>query len=146
MKQKRKKNTRQRGSKTHGWGSMKKHRGAGHRGGRGAAGSGKKGDAKKPSVWRIPKEKGFKRRTIRKATITIASLEQFQKTLEEQGVITRKGETLIADLVKAGYGKLLGTGKATKKWEIIVEKATPTAKQKIEEAKGTIKIVGEGEA
>ena len=36
----RKKNTRQRGSHTHGWGAKKKHRGAGNRGGRGNAGSG----------------------------------------------------------------------------------------------------------
>ena len=53
MDNKRSKNSRQRGSKTHGWGAMKKHRGAGHRGGRGAAGSGKRGDAKKPSIWRL---------------------------------------------------------------------------------------------
>ena len=51
----RKKNTRQRGSKTHGCGSMKKRRGAGHRGGRGAAGSGKRGDCKKPSIWKNKK-------------------------------------------------------------------------------------------
>jgi len=46
---KQKKNVKQRGSKTHGYGSMKKHRGAGSRGGRGNAGSGKRGDVKKPS-------------------------------------------------------------------------------------------------
>ena len=32
--QKKKKVTKQRGHKTHGWGSKKKHRGAGNRGGR----------------------------------------------------------------------------------------------------------------
>ena len=41
---KRKKNSRQRGEWTHGWGAKKKHRGAGHRGGRGNAGSGKRGE------------------------------------------------------------------------------------------------------
>jgi large subunit ribosomal protein L15 len=46
----RKKNVKQRGSKTHGWGSMKKHRGAGNRGGRGKAGTGKRGDQKKPTI------------------------------------------------------------------------------------------------
>ena len=51
---KRKKNSRQRGSHTHGWGAMKKHRGAGNRGGRGAAGSGKRADSKKPSIWTGP--------------------------------------------------------------------------------------------
>ena len=49
---KRSKNTRQRGHTTHGWGSMKKHRGKGHQGGAGMAGSGKRADSKKPSIWK----------------------------------------------------------------------------------------------
>src|SRR3989338_7387915 len=49
---KRKKNDRQRGSKTHGWGAKKKHRGQGNRGGRGMAGTGKRADSKKPSIWK----------------------------------------------------------------------------------------------
>ena len=48
---KRKKNSRQRGSTTHGFGSKKKHRGHGSRGGSGLAGTGKRADAKKPSFW-----------------------------------------------------------------------------------------------
>ena len=67
---KRKKATRQRGSKTHGWGSMKKHRGAGNRGGRGRAGSGKRGDAKKPSYQKKAYlgGHGFKSKRDRKST------------------------------------------------------------------------------
>lgn len=38
-----KKVKKQRGSRTHGWGSPKKHRGSGSKGGKGNAGSGKKG-------------------------------------------------------------------------------------------------------
>ena len=67
---KRKKNSRQRGSWTHGWGEKKKHRGAGHRGGRGRAGTGKKGDAKKPSVWKNTKyfgKFGFKKKNVKEA-------------------------------------------------------------------------------
>ena len=52
MKFKKKKLVKQRGSKTHGWGSKKKHRGAGNRGGKGNAGSGKRADQKKPSFWK----------------------------------------------------------------------------------------------
>ena len=87
---KRKKNTRQRAGTTHGYGSMKKNRGAGHRGGRGRAGSGKRGDVKKPSLlW----EKGHKHKgrvgfkTYNKekiTTVNIATLgikiESFVKT------------------------------------------------------------------
>ena len=50
---KRKKSTRMRGKKTHGYGSKKKHRGHGNRGGSGMGGSGKRADSKKPSVQRI---------------------------------------------------------------------------------------------
>ena len=42
----RRKRVRQRGSKTHGWGAKKKHRGKGNRGGKGMAGSGKRADSK----------------------------------------------------------------------------------------------------
>ena len=52
---KRKKNTRQRAGTTHGWGSMKKHRGKGNKGGAGMAGTGKRGDAKKPAIWKNKK-------------------------------------------------------------------------------------------
>ena len=47
---KRKKNSRQRGSHTHGWGAKKKHRGAGNRGGKGMAGTGKRADQKKTLI------------------------------------------------------------------------------------------------
>ena len=41
---------RMRGTKTHGWGSKKKHRGAGNRGGRGMAGAGKRAEHKKTLI------------------------------------------------------------------------------------------------
>ena len=64
---KRKKSTRQRAGTTHGYGSMKKHRGAGHRGGRGASGTGKRADSKKPSIWKQTDyfgKHGFKKKNI----------------------------------------------------------------------------------
>lgn len=135
----RSKNTRQRGSKTHGWGSMKKHRGAGHRGGRGAAGSGKRGDAKKPSIWSVyPNngKKGFSSKSrTKEVSITIAYLETFTKTLAKEG---QKNNTL--NLEALGYTKLLATGKPTKKWSITVAKATPKAIEKIKNAGGSITL------
>ena len=116
MDNKRSKNSRQRGSKTHGWGAMKKHRGAGHRGGRGAAGSGKRGDAKKPSIWRNTEyagKKGFtSHSTSTESPITLAHLENHKKTLIAEGIIIVNGNQHTVDLTKAGYTKLLGTGKA----------------------------------
>ena len=57
---KRKKSVKQRGSRTHGWGAGKKHRGAGHRGGKGNAGSGKRGQQK------LSKFHALKIKTLRK--------------------------------------------------------------------------------
>ena len=50
---KRKKHTKMRAKTTHGYGSMKKNRGAGNRGGRGMAGSGKRADQKNEMVPQI---------------------------------------------------------------------------------------------
>ena len=55
-----------RGTSSHGWGSKKKHRGAGHRGGKGMAGSGKRADQKKPTILNLYGndyygKKGFRR-------------------------------------------------------------------------------------
>lgn len=141
---KRSKNSRQRGSKTHGGGSMKKRRGAGHRGGRGAAGSGKRGDAKKPSIWRAYPAKGKHGFTSHadsgNVTITIKHLEEHTKTLLEQGIVTMQGKAYTADLTKAGYDKLLATGNATKQWTITIDQATPAAIEKIKKAGGQVNI------
>ena len=102
---KRKKNTRQRGTHTHGWGSKKKHRGAGNRGGRGNAGSGKRGDGKKPSYWKdrsYYKNKGF---TSLKTPLKTINIKQLSK-IEETKI----------NLTEMGYDKLLGTGTPDRKY------------------------------
>ena len=126
---KRTKNSRQRGSHTHGWGSKKKHRGAGNRGGRGNAGSGKRGDAKKPSFWKDKsyfKSKGFT--SIHKPlnTINIADLKKFADTK--------------IDLYKKGYDKLLGLGNPDRKYDLKVPRASKSAVRKITEDGGTVLI------
>ena len=80
---KRTKNSRQRAGTTHGWGSMKKHRGAGNRGGVGNAGSGKRGDSKKPSFWKKKKfgMHGFKKKgiCIKIHSINLSGLSKYGK-------------------------------------------------------------------
>lgn len=128
---KRKKNSRQRGSWTHGWGAKKKHRGAGHRGGRGKAGTGKKGDAKKTMYWHEVYfgKKGFVSITEKKVnTINLSQLESLGK------------ESKI-NLQEKGYNKLLGAGKITKKIEVTVLSASEKAIQKIEAAGGKVHIL-----
>ncbi len=143
MKFKRKKVVKQRGSKTHGWGSMKKHRGAGNRGGRGRAGSGKRADQKKPSFWKSKEWKygiyGFKTPKSRKErTINVGHLNNILETLLQKGIAEKKQDSIFVDLSKLKIDKLLGAGTINKKVIIKVKSFTEKAKQKIEQAGGAI--------
>ncbi len=143
----RKKNSRQRGSWTHGHGEKKKHRGAGHRGGRGNAGSGKRGDAKKPSFWkdkRMAGKFGFTNPTTKKVTaISIAQLNVSIEKFVRLGVAKQDKNSpnkFSVDFTTTKYNKLLGTGKPLVAYDIIIAVATPGAIKKIESAKGTVVI------
>ncbi len=127
---KRAKDTRQRGTHTHGWGSKKKHRGAGNRGGRGNAGSGKRGDAKKPSYWKdrsYYKSKGFVSIHKPLKSINIKDLRRFKDTK--------------IDLKKEGFDKLLSLGDADRKYDITVFQASESAIKKIEEKGGKVTLL-----
>jgi large subunit ribosomal protein L15 len=139
---KRKKNSRQRGSKTHGWGSMKKHRGAGSRGGRGMAGTGKKGDVKKPSIWKNKKyfgKYGFSKKNT--AKINAINLNYFEKkadNLVENKLITKEGDIYVIDASKLGFNKILGYSKLTKKFKITANSFSKKAAEKIKAAGGEV--------
>lgn len=140
---KRKKSTRQRGNTTHGYGSMKKNRGAGHRAGRGNAGSGKRADAKKPSLlwkkgYKHVGKYGFKTRNKKPSTINLAFIEQKIDSYVNDKKASKEGELYSIDLPKLGYSKLLGTGKVKRKFKIKVPVASSKAKKKVEEAGGEI--------
>src|SRR3989338_6066788 len=116
---KRKKNSRLRGSKTHGWGAMKKHRGAGNRGGRGLAGTGKRADQMKTLHW---KERYFGKFGFRPGgakekimAINIIDIEEKIDELCSKKMIEKNDDVFVVDLKKLGYNKLLGKGKVTKK-------------------------------
>ncbi|MBN1646356.1 uL15 family ribosomal protein [Candidatus Woesearchaeota archaeon] len=137
---KRTKNSRQRGSHTHGWGAKKKHRGAGHRGGRGRAGSGKRGDAKKPRYWSTekPGKIGFNSKTSSMRSISIVYIENHIKTLSLDGAVSLSGKECIIDLKKMKYDKLLGNGLPSRKYYITVASASEHAVDKIESAGGKV--------
>lgn len=131
---KRKKFSRQRASHTHGWGSKKKHRGAGNRGGRGMAGSGKRGDAMKTLYWKDKKyfgKHGFKKKGVKKEinAINICDIEEKLDRFLKEGVV---------DLGKLGYNKLLGSGKVTKKLKIKVDSASAGVVEKVKKAGGEV--------
>ena len=124
-----KKRTRKmRGKKTFGYGSKKKHRGAGSRGGRGMAGSFKHKKIK------ILKENpdhygktGFKKKNVKKVrTINLKNLDTLAQKLGKEKI----------NLTELGYDKVLGTGKISKKLEIEAELFSAKARKKIEEAGG----------
>ena len=142
MKNKRKKNVRLRGSKTHGWGAMKKHRGAGSRGGRGMAGTGKKGDAKKPSIWKNKYfgKSGFKR-AKRIPTINLSDIERKLPTWEKNNLVTKEKDVYNVNLSDLGYEKLLSQGNIKTKVKISVDKTSKKAMEKVQKSGGQVNIL-----
>ena len=141
---KRKKSVKFRGSKTHGWGAKKKHRGKGHKGGAGRAGSGKKGDAKKPSFWswRQFGKIGFKKKGLKEdiKAINISYLEDNFDNLLSKNLIMKENDFFTVDISKLGYNKLLGSGKAKKKFKIQAKYASNNAIERIKKAGGEVII------
>ncbi len=145
MKFRKKKSQGFRGSHTHGWGSKKKHRHAGHRGGRGNAGTGKRGDAKKPSFWKDTKYFGkfgfiMHGKTVEINALNIKDVERMLGYFVSKGFASEKSGVYSVDLNKAGYNKLLATGKATKKLNITVDYASPSAVEKVKGAGGSVSL------
>jgi large subunit ribosomal protein L15 len=131
---KRTKFSRQRASHTHGYGSKKKHRGAGSRGGRGRAGTGKRADQQKPTFWKDKKyfgKHGFKKKGMKKdiKTINLDYIEENINMFLKEGII---------DLKKLGYNKLLGRGNIKSKLKIKVESASAKAIEKVKKAGGEV--------
>jgi large subunit ribosomal protein L15 len=132
---KRKKVIRMRGSKTHGYGSKKKHRGAGSRGGRGYAGSKKhkKTWIRKYEPGHIGKRgfKSLRQRGLKKAvrTVNVSELERLAEGKKE------------IDLGKQGYDKVLGSGQLRKPLIVKAAQFSKRAGEKIKKVKGkAIKI------
>jgi len=138
---KRKKNSRQRGSKTHGWGAMKKHRGHGNRGGTGMSGTGKRGDQKKPSIWKNSNyfgKIGFAGRRVKKKIIgiNIELLEANSQKYLANKMATKEGDLIVIDIAKLGYNKVLGSGSLKTKMKVIAPYFSSRAKEKIQQAGG----------
>ena len=112
------------GKKSFGYGAKKKHRGHGSKGGCGLAGS------KKHNKFRVWKEMPdhFTHTKLKKKSkeivINIKDLESFKETK--------------INLNELGYTKLLGNGETAKKLEIIVNKWSKQAEEKINKAGGKI--------
>lgn len=141
---KRRKNIRQRGSHTHGWGAKKKHRGAGNRGGRGLAGTGKRADHKKQWAFKIFGTGYFgKRGFISKSrkrinATTIAYIEKKLNKLLDKKIAVQEKDVITIDFKKTKFNKLLSTGNPTHKYNIIIPYFSSKAKEKIEQVGGSV--------
>ena len=125
----RKKITKQRGKRTHGWGSQKKHRGGGSRGGRGNSGN---VDHKKTWLWKRGRKLG----------------NTGFKSLEQRGLRKSGGEINLRDiermagdkneinLVDHGYERVLGTGEIKRPLKITARHFSASAEEKIKKVKG----------
>lgn len=148
VQNKRKKNSRHRGSWTHGWGEKKKHRGAGSRGGRGMAGTGKRADTKKPNIAADPKyfgKFGFvpHRKKITINSLNVSDIESNIATFVAQKFATKKGDAYDLDLTKSKFKKVLGSGKISIAVNVTVDSASASAVEKISAAKGSVKVLSE---
>lgn len=140
---KRKKNTRQRGHMTHGWGSKKKHRGKGHQGGAGMAGTGKRADSKKPSIWKDKNyfgKHGFVSKTpkVKINSVNVSYIEQHLDKFVSNKLIIQEDGTYFIDLEKLGFNKLLGDGRVSIKFKIKTPYASKSAIEKVKEAGGEV--------
>jgi large subunit ribosomal protein L15 len=130
---------RQRGSRTMGYGQVGQHRKSGMRGGKGRAGGSKHFWLRtvKYEPWRFHKD-GFLPPSALEpepATINVGELQELaSKVMGAEGV---KGVAEL-DLAALGIGRLLGRGSVAVPLKVKVAYATAGAKEKIEEAGGSI--------
>jgi len=147
---KRRKNSRHRGSHTHGWGAMKKHRGSGNRGGAGRASSGKRSDSRKPSIWKDTYfgKYGFTSRGVYKKIrpVNISFIEENLDKLVLKKLAKKDGSTYLINLSDLGFNKLLGKGKAKTKLNITADYASSKAVASVKSANGTVTLKKAGEA
>lgn len=122
---------KQRGSKTHGWGSKKKHRGAGSRGGRGNAGF-----MKHKKTWMVVNQPRHFGRT---GFIIPRKKKEKAITLRDISLIIEKLGLKEFDASKFGFDKVLSNGKLTiSGLTIKAKRFSAKAKQKIEEMGGKV--------
>ena len=137
-----------RATRSAGYGRTKGHRAAGQRGGKGMAGS------KKHHYIKVMQENpryfgkwGFKRpqKVIDNlVAINIGDIDEAADRLVEQGVATMTGKRYNIDVSKMGIDRILGSGKVTRKLNLVGVKAiTPRAREKVAGIGGTIDLPAE---
>jgi large subunit ribosomal protein L15 len=136
------------GVRSAGYGRTKGHRAAGQRGGKGMAGS------KKHHYIKVMQENpryfgkwGFKRpqKVIDNlVAINVGDIDEAADRLVGQGMATMTGKRYNIDVSKMGIDRILGSGKVTRKLNLMGVKAiTPRAREKVAGIGGTIDLPAE---
>ncbi len=131
------KNRKQRGSRTCGWGQVSQHRGSGSRGGHGKAGTHKGRWNQNEPKWqprvgfRCPSEKSI-------STINLRDLARLVPPPRSKGKSDAAIKTV--DLTSLGYDKLLGAGRIDRPLRVKVGSASESVIRKISEAGGEVVI------
>jgi large subunit ribosomal protein L15 len=123
----RKKNVRQKGNRTHGYGSQKKHRGAGSRGGKGRAGISKHNKLKYWKRGESVGKLGFISLKQKKGKGNFLNLRDLERLASGKKEI---------NLTELGYDKVLGSGEIKKPLVVKAKAFSPQAKSKIEKSGG----------
>lgn len=142
---KRKKTTREKGSKTARWGARKKHKKSGHKGGKGMAGSGKRSGQKTTLIAKLYGhdyfgKQGITSKRTQKDKRDRINLKEIEENLNNY---VKKG---IAKKIKDAYEinlenyKILGDGEVKNKLNIKAKEASESAMNKIKEAGGNIQL------
>jgi large subunit ribosomal protein L15 len=132
MAQKRqgKKTAKLRGSRTHGYGSHKKHRGGGSRGGRGMAGV-----KRQKKTWLLKHKPGHLGKSGFKS-LKQRKLQPSDRVINVRDLAKLAAGNKEVDLAKLGYDKVLGGGSISVALTVKAGYFTESAKQKIEKANG----------
>jgi large subunit ribosomal protein L15 len=138
---KRKKSSRDKGSKTVRWGARKKHKKSGHRGGKGMAGSGKRADQKKTLITKLYGgnyfgKQGITSKSTKKDKSDKMNLKDIESKIEKIGKKTTKGY----EINLSSY-KILGKGEIKNKIIITAKSASKSAIEKIKKAGGEITLI-----
>lgn len=143
---------KQRGSRSHGYGVIKDHKGKGMSGGAGKAGLFSHRwlqaikEAKKERRKNITGKYGFIRpqQYLKKdPVINVSHLNASIDTLVKEGKATKDGDSYVINLSEFGIKKLLAQGEITKSINITVETATENAISKVEAAGGSVTLLQE---
>jgi large subunit ribosomal protein L15 len=128
-----------RGKRTFGGGTHKNRRGGGSRGGRGNAGTCKHHFVRSMQRGLSFGKHGFKRPLCMvkdKVIVNVGEIDEAIEQLVSEGIAEKKGDAYHVNLENIGIDKVLGSGKVTNPLFITATEFSPSAKAKIDEAKG----------